>query len=85
MAILGIIGLVVTVFTFSMVCSFFWLTLPKWLGLEEEYQWPGEPTIKPNKIKNILGWLYMLVAIPVGLLIGVVVSVEVFAVITGYG
>lgn len=85
MTILGIIGFVVAVFTFSIVAGFFWTTLPKWLGLEEEYQWPHEPTIKPNKIKNILGWLYILVAFPVGLAIGAVVSFEVFTLIVGYG
>ncbi|MDB4200606.1 hypothetical protein N9792_05710 [Planktomarina temperata] len=85
MAILGIIGFVVAVFTFSIVAGFIWTTLPKWLGLEEEYQWDHEPKIKPNKIKNILGWLYFLVAFPVGLAIGAGVSFKVFTLIVGLG
>ena len=66
--ILGFIG---AFLAFNAVVIFFWLLLPEWLGLEEKKHWPGDIKIKPNKIKNFIGWMYMLVALPAGWFIGV--------------
>ena len=72
--ILVILGFVSAILAFKAVTIFFWLLLPEWLGLEDEKHWPGDIKIKPNKVKNIIGWMYMLVALPAGLVIGVLAA-----------
>lgn len=84
MFILFVIGFVTAIFTFSMVASFFWETLPKWLGLEEEKHWPHEPKVQLGWMKKILGWLYMIGALPIGWALGAGAGYGVFSVITGF-
>lgn len=71
MVFLGLIG---AFLTFNAVVIFFWLLLPEWLGLEEEKNWPGDKKRKPHKMRNIFGWIYIIVALPVGLIIGVLAA-----------
>jgi len=78
-----LIGFVASIFSFALIAGFFWQTLPKWLSLEEEYRWTHEPTEeKPSRIKQYLGYLYMIVALPIGWAIGAGVAIKVFHLVT---